>query len=67
MEFGHLPENDLDKIKFKLPPDPAMNAAVLKKGRKKSRVSLGCAKWGRKEWAGKFYPPGTPEKDFLRL
>ncbi len=68
MEFGHLPEKELNKIKFKLPPDPAINAAVLKKGKKKKcKVYLGCAKWGRKEWVGKIYPPGTPEKDFLRF
>jgi len=64
MEFGHIEIKDLEKIKFSLPADPPANAAVLKKGKKKLQVFLGCAKWGRKEWIGKIYPPGTPEKDF---
>src|SRR5664279_4976459 len=64
MEFGHIEIKDLDKIKFVLPKDPASNAAVLKKGKKELKVYLGCAKWGRKEWIGKIYPVGTPEKDF---
>ena len=25
MEFGRIPENELDKIDFKLPPDPLFN------------------------------------------
>lgn len=66
MDFGRVPENELNKIDFSLPPEPAMNASVLKgKKAKKPQVYIGCAKWGRKEWIGKIYPKGTKEKDFL--
>lgn len=66
MEFGQLSLTALEKRKWVLPPDPVANTAVLKKGKKKFRVFLGCAKWGRPEWRGKIYPLGVPEKDFLK-
>lgn len=69
MLFGVLPKKDLEKLSFKLPPEPAENAAVLKKGKPlkgKTQVFLGCAKWGRTEWVGKIYPEGAKEKDFLQ-
>ena len=67
MDFGALPIKEVDKMKFKLPPDPVANAAVLKKSRAKTpKIYLGCAKWGRTEWVGKIYPTGAKEKDFLR-
>ncbi len=66
MEFGRVPESTLNKIDFSLPPDPAFNKKILKgKPAKSPKVYLGCAKWGRKEWVGKIYPPKTKEKDFL--
>lgn len=66
MEFGRVPEASLNKIDFVLPPDPAFNKKVLKgKPSKNSKVWVGCAKWGRKEWIGKIYPLKTKEKDFL--
>src|ERR1043166_8472393 len=65
MEFGKLPENELELIDFKLPPDPAVNKEVLAKGKGKTKFYIGCAKWGRKDWVGKLYPVGTKEKDFL--
>ncbi len=68
MEFGRVPENELDKIDFSLPAEPPGNAAILKAGKKanhKQGVYFGCAKWGRKEWVGKIYPKGTKEADFL--
>jgi len=66
MEFGRVPEADLDKINFKLPPDPVFNKKVLKgKPDKNPAIYVGCAKWGRKEWVGKIYPEKTKEKDFL--
>ena len=43
------------------------NKSILKgKPVKASKIYLGCAKWGRKEWVGKIYPPKTKEKDFLQ-
>ena len=66
MEFGRVPEIELNIIDFTLPEDPAFNKKVLKgKPAKDPKVYLGCAKWGRAEWVGKIYPPKTKEKDFL--
>jgi uncharacterized protein YecE (DUF72 family) len=66
MDFGRVPENELNSVNFKLPPEPDTNKLVLKtKKAKDVRVYIGCAKWGRKEWIGKIYPKGTKEKDFL--
>ena len=67
MEFGRVPENELDSIDFSLPADPAFNKKILKdKPVKDPKIYLGCAKWGREEWVGKIYPPKTREKDFLQ-
>jgi uncharacterized protein YecE (DUF72 family) len=66
MDFGRVPENEMGKINFSLPIEPAFNKAILKgKPAKKPKVYMGCAKWGRTEWVGKIYPPKTKEKDFL--
>jgi len=65
MEFGRVPEKDLDTLDFSLPKDPTANKLVLKKTNKKPLVYLGCAKWGRKEWIGKIYPKGTRDAQFL--
>ena len=65
MEFGRVDDKTLKQIDFSLPPEPAVNKAVLKKGKKKTKFYIGCAKWGRKDWVGKLYPHGTKEKDFL--
>ena len=64
MDFGKLP--NIEKADFTLPPDSAANKELLnKKDYKKTNVYVGCAKWGRKEWVGKIYPPKTKEKDYL--
>ena len=66
MEFGRVPEKELNSINFTLPADPGFNKKVLKgKPVKDPKVYVGCAKWGRKEWIGKLYPLKTKEKDFL--
>jgi len=66
MDFGRVPENELNKIDFNLPPEPPGNKLVLKGKKAKSpEVYIGCAKWGRKEWIGKIYPKGTKEANFL--
>lgn len=66
MEFGRVPENELDNIDFSLPAEPLYNKLVLPgKPATNPKVYLGCAKWGRVEWVGKIYPPKTKEKDFL--
>lgn len=66
MEFGRVPESELNSIDFALPKEPAFNKQVLP-GRKitNPKIYTGCAKWGRTEWVGKIYPLKTKEKDFL--
>lgn len=68
MEFGKINLEDLSGVEFSLPPDSPENARILK-GQPKTHPSVyvGCAKWGRKDWVGKIYPPGTKEADFLSL
>lgn len=67
MEFGRVPEEELKKVDFSLPAEPAENKKILKgKPAKHPKVYLGCAKWGRPEWVGKIYPHKTKEKDFLQ-
>lgn len=67
MDFGRVPEHELNSVDFSLLPDPAFNKAILPgKKVKQPKVYLGCAKWGRTEWVGKIYPPKTKEKDFLQ-
>jgi uncharacterized protein YecE (DUF72 family) len=67
MEFGRVPESELDHIDFSLPPEPAGNKKILKgKPVMNPKVYVGCAKWGRQEWVGKIYPLKTKEKDFLQ-
>ncbi len=67
MEFGKVPENELGNIDFSLPAEPAFNRNILSgQPAKKSKVYIGCAKWGREEWVGKIYPAKTKEKDFLK-
>ncbi|MEO7961004.1 MAG: DUF72 domain-containing protein [Ginsengibacter sp.] len=68
MEFGRVAESLLSKIDFSLPKEPASNKHILKGSKTTNpKVYVGCAKWGRKDWIGKIYPKGTPEKDFLKL
>ncbi len=67
MDFGRVPEHELNTVDFSLLPDPAFNKAILPgKKVKQPKVYLGCAKWGRTEWVGKIYPSKTKEKDFLQ-
>jgi len=65
MDFGKIEEIDLDHVDFSLPSDPKGTKEVLSKGKGNTKFHIGCAKWGRKDWIGKLYPPGTKEKDFL--
>lgn len=66
MEFGRVPESELNSIDFRLPEEPVFNRQVLCGKRVANpKVYLGCAKWGRTEWVGKIYPLKTKEKDFL--
>lgn len=66
MDFGRVPEKELDQINFSLPAEPAWNKKILP-GAKSAlpAVYLGCAKWGIKEWLGKIYPRGTKDAQYL--
>ncbi len=68
MDFGRV--ENVDKVDFSMPADHAITKQLfkeLKKAKKgKPEIYLGCAKWGRKDWIGKLYPPKTKEADFLK-
>lgn len=65
MEFGKVSDEELKQLDFTLPKDPKETTEVLKTGKGNTKFHIGCAKWGRKDWVGKLYPPKTKEKDFL--
>jgi len=67
MEFGRVDPHELALIDYTLPADPELTIKTLKaaKGTGELQVHVGCAKWGRKEWLGKIYPPKTKEANFL--
>jgi uncharacterized radical SAM superfamily protein len=66
MEFGRVTPQELVEVDFTLPPDPELTIKTLKaaKNDQPLQVHVGCAKWGRKEWVGKIYPPKTKEQTF---
>lgn len=68
MDFGRVP--DLKKVDFTFPDDHRSTTQLFKELKKKKKskpeVFIGCAKWGRKDWIGKLYPPKTKEADFLK-
>ncbi|TDW99709.1 DUF72 domain-containing protein [Dinghuibacter silviterrae] len=63
MEFGKVPTDKLDKVDFSLPP--GSGDAVLQKTGVPGKVYVGCTSWGRKEWIGKLFAPGTKDAGFL--
>jgi uncharacterized protein YecE (DUF72 family) len=67
MEFGRLEPAELETVSFSLPPDHPETTRLLQAAKKKNgtEIYVGCAKWGRKDWVGKIYPPKTKEADFL--
>jgi len=67
MEFGRVLPEELDELDFSLPPDPELTIKSLAaaKGKAPLQVHVGCAKWGRKEWVDKIYPPKTKDANFL--
>jgi uncharacterized protein YecE (DUF72 family) len=67
MEFGRVTTAELIEVDFTLPPDPELTIKTLQaaKNDKPLQVHVGCAKWGRKEWVGKIYPPKTKDANFL--
>ncbi|MDB5138863.1 MAG: hypothetical protein JWR12_779 [Mucilaginibacter sp.] len=67
MEFGRVDAAELFTVDFTLPPDPELTVKTLTAANTANslKVHVGCAKWGRKEWLGKIYPPKTKEATFL--
>lgn len=65
MDFGRVDYNELDKVDFTLPGEPASNARVLAKGDGSFDFRFGASKWSRKDWVGSLYPKGTTEDRFL--
>ncbi|MDB5010289.1 MAG: hypothetical protein JWQ06_1078, partial [Mucilaginibacter sp.] len=67
MEFGRVNPEELAQVNFLLPSDPELTITTLKaaKNDQPLQVHVGCAKWGRKEWVGKIYPPKTKDANFL--
>ncbi|MDB5111015.1 MAG: hypothetical protein JWR67_2129, partial [Mucilaginibacter sp.] len=67
MEFGRVNPEELAEVGFSLPSDPELTITTLKaaKNDQPLQVHVGCAKWGRKEWVGKIYPPKTKDANFL--
>lgn len=67
MQFGHLPAEELESIDFSFTETSAFTKEILASAGKghTPKIYVGCAKWGRKEWVGKIYPPKTKEAEFL--
>lgn len=68
MDFGRVPENELNAINFTLPPEPATNKLVLTGSPATApQIYIGCPRWGTRDWVGKLYPKGTKEANYLDL
>lgn len=65
MKYGKVSWEELDQLKLSLPADHPDTMKVLGGEKKETKVFVGCAKWGLKEWVGLIYPQGTKDKDFL--
>jgi uncharacterized protein YecE (DUF72 family) len=68
MEFGRVAPEELHTVDFTLPPDSLLTNETLERYANQAKpldVYVGCAKWGRKEWVGKIYPPKTKDANFL--
>jgi len=67
MEFGRVTPGELMEVDFMLPPDTDLTSTTLQSAKNTAplQVHVGCAKWGRKEWLGKIYPPKTKDANFL--
>src|SRR5476649_585195 len=67
MEFGRVAPEALQLVDFTFPPDPVLTTTTLQAAKNGGplQVHVGCAKWGRKEWLGKIYPPKTKDANFL--
>ncbi|PHN02971.1 DUF72 domain-containing protein [Flavilitoribacter nigricans] len=67
MKFGKL--EDISRVDFTLPDDPAGNEKVLNgldRPEHPPTCYIGCTGWSMPEWIGKVYPKGAKSKDFLK-
>jgi uncharacterized protein YecE (DUF72 family) len=72
MDFGKVHSiRTLEQINFEFPPVEARVVELLKKKGTdhfhRPQIFVGCPIWGKKEWVGKVYPPGTSNRDFLKF
>ena len=67
MEFGHVSDEELKTIDFKLPADSKFTIETLKSSNSDSdfKVNVGLSKWQHKSWIGTLFPPKLDEKQFL--
>lgn len=69
MDFGRA--QNLTGISFALPPLPARSRHLLEShaagASRPDWLRSGAPVWARKDWVGRMFPKGTPEKDFLRV
>lgn len=67
MEFGKISEEELLSADLTLPPDSGKSVDYLdeNKDTRQTRIYVGCAKWGQKDWVGKIYREGSSEEEFL--
>lgn len=67
MDFGRVDIQTLEATNLVLPTDNIITAETLRTSKTKglNKIYIGCAKWGRKDWVGKLYPPKTKETEFL--
>lgn len=70
MDFGKV--TDPNNVDFRFPPDHADTTRLLaadgaEPAETPSQVYVGCAKWGRPDWIGQFYPKGTKAAQFLSV
>lgn len=58
----------MDKVDFRLPPEPPENKVLLASMPKASgpKLYVGPTGYNMKPWVGTWYPPGAREKDFLQ-
>src|SRR5438034_11697838 len=65
MKFGHVPEQNLDKVDFSLPADSTLNNQTFAgKPAAHPQLYIGCGRWGMPQWKGTFYPDTAKEKDY---
>ncbi|MBK8196669.1 MAG: DUF72 domain-containing protein [Lewinellaceae bacterium] len=65
MDFGKLPS--VESVDFALPADPPQNETLLAvlPTATTPMLYIGATGYNMKAWAGKWYPTGTKDRDFL--